>query len=121
MTFVKISSPQIRVGMGLNLSHQQISQSLLFLAQDRHREKLFFFFFFIFPSEAEYKRKAQLSAQQADSAAWGKWIAAPYECCTLHAQLREWECTAPGATSMARVLPTGLLSLPSFTYQEMVH
>lgn len=67
---------------------------------------------YFFPSKADCKRKAKPSAQhQADSAPWGKWIAAPQESCSLHAQLRDWECTAPEATFMARVFPTGLLTL----------
>lgn len=44
--------------MGLNLSHQQISQSLLFLAQDRHREKLVFFLFFLLKQSIKGKHSS---------------------------------------------------------------
>lgn len=61
VTFVKISSPQISAGTGLNVSHEQVPQCLSFAAKLGIGKRHFF------PHQADYKRKPKLSAKTPGS------------------------------------------------------
>lgn len=109
VTFVKISSPEISVGMGLNLSHERTSRAFHFQPRQAQGKM----HFFLLMQTVKAKQSSLLNTRQI----LPHGTNGPYETCTLHARLRERGSTAPEAISMARVFPTGLPSLSSLTYQ----
>lgn len=72
--FVKISSPQISAGTGLNLSHEQVSQSLSFAAKLGIGKTTFF----SLRGRLQKETKALGQNARQHSAPWGEWMAAHY-------------------------------------------
>lgn len=73
--FVKIARPQISAGMGLNLSHEQVSQCLSFAAKLGIGKNTFFF-----PLWGRVQKETKALGQNARQyfAPWGEWIAVHY-------------------------------------------